>query len=104
MIDSNAILTEKTNNGCIISLKAVYIDPNRKSAIVECGKPLRYFYNFGTKKIYSETIEKNKSIAWKYVDPKKDSKILEIDEAAYRFAYNKDFFNKPMSPRLGSLR
>lgn len=104
IIDSSAILTEKANNGCIISLRAVYIDSNRKPDIVECGRPLRYFYNFGTKKIYSETTEKNKSTTWKYVDPKKDGKILEIAEVAYRFAYNKDFFNKPISPRLRNLR
>ena len=104
IIDSNEILTEKANNGCIISLRAVYIDSNRKPAIVECGKPLGYFYNFGTKKIYSEATEKNKSTTWKYVDPKKDDKILEIAEVAYRFAYNKDFFDKPISPRLRDLR
>ena len=104
IIDRNKIRTESTNNGCIISLRAMYIDSNRKPETVTCGKVSRFLYDFSAKKIYDEEIGKNKSMVWKYIDPKKNSKVLEIAEVAYRFAYNKDFFNKPMSSRLRNVR
>lgn len=104
LIDKNAVITEKNNNGCIVSFRPISMNSNRGHESISYGGVVRYLYDLKSKKIYREKIEKNNFLGWDYVNPSVDHTILEIAEIAYYFAYNKHFFNKPISYRAKDLK
>ena len=69
------------------------------------GKFHRYLYDYSERKIYVEEQDQNGNVSWKYLDPKLangpsasiESKHIAASELAFYFAYNKSFFDEPLS-------
>lgn len=107
--DKNSVHAKKTNDGCIISVRSVnyysvaganprvYVQYKAPSTYY----PVRFSYNFQTKKIYAEMIERDHSVKWEIVRTatrgREDRNLLSLAEQAFYIAYGRNFFDKPYS-------
>lgn len=106
-IDKNSVHAKKTDDGCVISVRSVayYCPmPDKISAYYNSATmfPAHFSYNFKTKKIYAEMIERgDHSVKWELVsinDFKYTRNILPLAETAFYIAYGRNFFDKPYIP------
>lgn len=104
LIDGKTVRTEKTANGCVVMFRTIFISSNRGHEATGYGGVQRYSYDFKSKKIYREKIEKNNFLGWDYINPNVHHTVLEIAEVAYYLAYNRHFFDKPISGRARNLK
>lgn len=105
-VDKNSVHAKKTNDGCIISVRSVayYCPlPDKISAYYNSATmfPAHFSYNFKTKKIYAEMIERDHSVKWELVstnDFRYTRNILPLAETAFYIAYGRNFFDRPYTP------
>ena len=64
---------------------------------------IRYKYDIANKKMYIETIDENKNLYWKYLDPTtrknyKDDNPIAAGEYLFYLAYKISFYGQPVTP------
>ena len=107
--DKNSVRAKKNNDGCIISVRSVnyfsvaganpHVYTQYKAPTTYF--PIRFSYNFKTKKIYAEKIERDHSVKWEMVRTatrgREDRNLLSLAEQIFYIAYGRNFFDKPYS-------
>ena len=94
-------------NYVISARQVIRFSSGREQGIIR-DSIIKYRYDYASRKMYMETLDENKNLIWKYLDPATrktyhDDNFIAAGEYLFYFAYRMSFYDKPVTPAAQNL-